>query len=406
MKKRIILITNSFPYGKGEISFVMPEIPFILEKFNLTIISKNSKDERTSDLDERIDVFRYDDCEIDLKFIIKNLKYIFSKDFIDNIIYNDFSVEKIIKSLKYTIRAKHFSDYVSNIRMKYKEPVIYYSYWNDYAAYGVARMAYKTSDKCISRIHGADLYKRKENGYYQPYKKAMSHYCDLIIFISNEGRDYFINNFNPEDSKKLIVQYLGTTKISERMNEILYDNVCRILTLSNLNEGKRVHRVAESLALIGNQKIEWTHIGDGSTEEYVKMIAKEKLTCKNNIKYDFKGRMSNKEVKMYFENNPVDLLINVSISEGLPVSMMEAASYGVPIIGTDVGGVKEIIQKNNGYLIDKDFKNKDLSDAIFRYCSLHNVDKKKMRNASYQIWEDSFKAEKNFRYFMEIIDKL
>ena len=41
----------------------------------------------------------------------------------------------------------------------------------------------------------------------------------------------------------------------------------------------------------------------------------------------------------------IDLFINTSSSEGVPVSIMEALSVGIPIIATDVGGTKEIVTK-------------------------------------------------------------
>ena len=47
-----------------------------------------------------------------------------------------------------------------------------------------------------------------------------------------------------------------------------------------------------------------------------------------------------------------DLLMNVSYFEGIPVSMMEALSVGIPLLGPDVGGVSEIIKNGyNGFLV-------------------------------------------------------
>jgi glycosyltransferase involved in cell wall biosynthesis len=47
-----------------------------------------------------------------------------------------------------------------------------------------------------------------------------------------------------------------------------------------------------------------------------------------------------------------DIFVNPSYSEGLPTSVLEAASLGLPIIATDVGGTREIIEHmKSGYLI-------------------------------------------------------
>ena len=57
--------------------------------------------------------------------------------------------------------------------------------------------------------------------------------------------------------------------------------------------------------------------------------------------------------------------MNVSESEGIPVSIMEASSFGIPVIATNVGGVGEIVENGyNGLLLNKDFLNRDLSVCL------------------------------------------
>ena len=43
-KTKLYLATNGFPWGKGEKSFITPEIPYLLDRFDLVIISKVSKE--------------------------------------------------------------------------------------------------------------------------------------------------------------------------------------------------------------------------------------------------------------------------------------------------------------------------------------------------------------------------
>lgn len=47
MKPNLFLITTDFPYGRGEASFILPELPYWVEKFNLTIISNSLDNEQT-----------------------------------------------------------------------------------------------------------------------------------------------------------------------------------------------------------------------------------------------------------------------------------------------------------------------------------------------------------------------
>lgn len=46
------------------------------------------------------------------------------------------------------------------------------------------------------------------------------------------------------------------------------------------------------------------------------------------------------------------LLVLPSYNEGLPMSILEAMSYGMPVIATDVGSIKELVNNKNGYIIE------------------------------------------------------
>lgn len=63
-------------------------------------------------------------------------------------------------------------------------------------------------------------------------------------------------------------------------------------------------------------------------------------------------------LKGFVENTPsfycnLDLYINTSLHEGIPMSILEAMSYNIPIIAPNVGGMKEILNNGiEGYLVD------------------------------------------------------
>ena len=58
-----------------------------------------------------------------------------------------------------------------------------------------------------------------------------------------------------------------------------------------------------------------------------------------------------------YENNEVDVVVISSIStdvpEGIPVSLMEAMSYEIPVIATNCGGTKELVDGESGILVEQ-----------------------------------------------------
>ena len=64
--------------------------------------------------------------------------------------------------------------------------------------------------------------------------------------------------------------------------------------------------------------------------------------------------------------NKVDLFILPSITEGLPISVVEAMSMGLCVVLTNVGGMPELVQQIGGILIEKNSV-EQLYNAIIYY---------------------------------------
>ena len=88
----------------------------------------------------------------------------------------------------------------------------------------------------------------------------------------------------------------------------------------------------------------------------------------------FMGYVPNVEIMQFMEESNVDVFINLSTSEGVPVSIMEAQSYGIPVIATNVGGTGEIIDKDNGILLSHAPHSKMLSLLWKKYINLTSIE--------------------------------
>ena len=155
---------------------------------------------------------------------------------------------------------------------------------------------------------------------------------------------------------------------------------------------------------IDSVPIKWVHFGDGREKKKLTRLSETKLG--DNINWEFKGRVSNSDVLNWYQENKPSIFINVSSSEGIPVSIMEAMSFGVPCISTDVGASSEIVNKQNGKLISSNPKKDELIEAINYFRNLPDVDYQSYSSAAYETWEKKYNAERNYKRFTEVISNL
>jgi glycosyltransferase involved in cell wall biosynthesis len=131
-------------------------------------------------------------------------------------------------------------------------------------------------------------------------------------------------------------------------------------------------------------------LGDGPEKERLEQAIK---LLPENIKFSILGQLDNSEVIAYYKRVFVDGFISLSESEGLPVSMMEAISFGIPILARNVGGVSEIVNEITGILINQyDDPGQKMSEFL---------SKKWDRQAIIAYQHEYFDAMKNYSNFTE-----
>ena len=223
--------------------------------------------------------------------------------------------------------------------------VVGYAYWRDFSA---GSLAFLRKNDLISRLwvrcHRVDIYHPK----LWAVQNFSDSYSDAIFPVSKDGIKYLIEEKGVARDK-LELQRLGV-KIPESTSKMSSDGILRIVSCSNLVPVKRVEYIAEVVARLP-VPVEWTHIGDGPDIKAVKCLL-ESLGALH--KANFLGRLSNAEVYNYYCTNEVDWFINLSESEGVPVSIMEAMAHGIPCVATAVGGTAEIVNEGNGIVVKVD----------------------------------------------------
>ncbi len=281
---------------------------------------------------------------------------------------------------------------------------IFYTYWFDQAAMGIGLAKRLHADiKLVSRIHGYDLYEERYSPPYWPGRPASFATVDALFADSDAGVEY-LNKRYPAFSSFFESSFLGVTDPGF-ITGASTDGVLRIVSCSIIRSVKRVELLLEGVANAAHQrphqKIDWHHFGNSEAvgeRERIQKFANELLPA--NARAFFPGYSTLQNLMDYYRSAMVDIFINVSISEGTPVSSMEAISCGIPIVATAVGGNREIVTDLNGLLLSPNPSPNELAEAIFRFVDAPEWAASK-REGSRILWDKKYNADKNFYVFIQ-----
>lgn len=392
--KNILILTENYPAIRGEFPFLEQELTALRGKYHVEIYCRRKYSGSSQYVPGGIPIhWRSDGKSICFKNCIRAL---FSGDVWKEILCLVRAGNFNIETLKFCVG--YFCDALSiasDIRkLPITEDTLIYSFWGSALAYAATRLKRKIHCSCAIRLHRFDLYKYVNKCNWQPFKKVTDKCADRVIFIGNEGKNYYLSSYGiKEDPDKHIVIRLGAEDHGTAPWEA--SETVRILSCSNIVPVKRIDRIISFISKL-NGKVNWVHIGDGSQREIIEQSAHEKLDGRSNIGWRFIGEKPHDEVMDYFKCTPLDFLVNMSESEGLPVSMMEAMSFGVPVIGTDVGAVSEIIDNGvNGFLLPEEDAADAAAEAVNKYMKFSAAEKENMRRESRLKWKKDFQSTAN-----------
>lgn len=277
---------------------------------------------------------------------------------------------------------------------------LYYTYWFDNAAAGIGLIKEQYPGvRIVSRAHNYDVY---EELYYRPpffpCRNFSLNALEKLFPCSINGVEYMQKRY-PQYGYKFQSSLLGVADPGFLAKRSV-DGVFRIVSCSFFRPEKRIPLLLDALVFAAkkrpDQRIEWFHIGNGKEKDVLQEKAKRILP--SSVKEFFIDYIDNQALMDFYKNNPVDVFINVSSTEGIPVSIMEASSCGIPIIATAVGGNTEIVSPRNGYLLSPTPSLEEISSACFHLMD-NPAEAEVMRAGSRQMWQSHYNADVNFPEF-------
>ncbi len=404
--KLLVLLTASFPYDSGE-EFLINEINYISGFDKVLVCPYNLKvgSVVTKPLPPGVECIPLKRTDRGRKAYAKLMfqPYILSE--IGMLFQTGrFSSGRVHEELFFMKHAAEIYDALKQIHMLYQaDEVCIYSYWfYDAAAAGTLLKKDLTARGVkvtqISRAHGFDIHQERSKYSYLPMRSYLLSHVDGLYPCSQNGVDTVIRQY-PQYEDKIHCAFLGTADHGEKYGS---RKSFHILSCSSMLPVKRLHLIAEALSK-ADFEIQWTHIGGGPLTDEIKNMAAKLPDC---VKTEFTGQMDNTAIMKYYQSTDISAFVNVSSSEGISVSIMEACSFGIPIVATDVGGTCEaVIDGKNGFLLPADFSPDELLSKLRALKELSDAEYASLCENARSIWAEKFSAQKNYKNFYEEISQ-
>lgn len=280
---------------------------------------------------------------------------------------------------------------------------VFVSYWLNECAFALTELKRKHPEiKVASRGHGYDVF--IERGY-MPFRRDILSGLDKIYLINKAGKEHFKEHYGDWlDISKIEISHLGVD-IPKEVTPKSNDGVFRIVTCASVIPLKRLDLMIDALSYLKDKKIEWVHFGGGFLLEDMKKRAEEKLAG-SILSYEFKGQVPLKEVHDFYSETAVNLFVNCSDTEGTPVSVMEAMSYGIPAVARNVGGMAEVLDNTCGILLPADEDVLALSRAIEQIFSLEGDSYALLSGKAREKIKCEFNADVTFKKYIESIGSI
>lgn len=209
--------------------------------------------------------------------------------------------------------------------------------------------------------HGSDVHR------HQAMMRTKVAEAAFVAAVSSFNRDVIIRHCGPDVADRVQVVRAGIDldRITPREQEPTGDPV--LLCVGTLHEVKGQRFLLEAAARLSRQgrNVRVVLLGDGPDGDSLKALT-DQLGCADRVL--FAGAVNHDEVLRWYERSTVVVTPSVPSSdgrrEGIPTVLMEAMATGVPVVGSDLTGIPELIEHGVTGLLSPPGDAAALADAL------------------------------------------
>lgn len=266
-----------------------------------------------------------------------------------------------------------------------------------YRANFIRKIANRFGIKVLVHLHSSEfinwysaLSKEKKKKIIQFFEKT-----DLVIVLGEKWKKR-IKMLSKNIKTKIIYNSVPSTNYNATWNKNI-----NFTFLGVLVERKGIFDLINALSIINSSNFVVNIAGDGRD----KKIFIELCNKKNIKKYiNYIGWVDKKEKEELLRKSQV--LILPSHNEGLPISILEAMSFGLPIIASDVGDVSTAVYTNKNGILFEAGNIETLRKSIEYFLNISKNEWEKMSDESKKYYNEKFSNEKFYYNLNEVIKRL
>ncbi len=300
---------------------------------------------------------------------------------LDNV--REFKIEDIDQNKLYLKECYEYSKRVHEVLKNLNCDVIYaqgITVWHEIDQY---------QDRLIVNPHGIEAFQArsfKDKLVAIPFKTIQRKLFRKARYVVTEGghlTSYLVKA--SKDPSKVIYLPNATDKGISSFNSGKYESeTTQCLFVARFASNKGIQVLMDAISILNTQ---------GAENLNFKLAGKGPLFNEISAKYNsirnisFLGFVSDEELETLYQESHV--FIFPTLFEGMPTAIIEAMSYGLPVVASDTGAIPELVDDGNGFLIrpgDAD----QLAGALKDFSQLSKETKKSLSKNSLRKVKDSF----------------
>lgn len=196
----------------------------------------------------------------------------------------------------------------------------------------------------ITTVRGEDVNLLSRSLLFRLIMKAVLMLNRYVVAVSSDMRDSLCGRY-PHRAKRIVFIPNGAS-VDDAGSRVSFRLPLRLLTVGSLIRRKRIETLLYALSQIKDENyVKLRIVGNGPERDYLRDIV-DRLSIREHV--EFIGSVPPEDVEQHMKW--ADIFVFASESEGRPNAVLEAMAAGLPVIATDIAGIRELIGTDAGLL--------------------------------------------------------